>query len=93
MPAATINSAASAAGPTIIVNPLTRIATPAVTSGVLVAAGNYAAVSVDGCAVRLSGDDSEGRRQSSRVWQPHVRAARLRSRFAEHALRRRWRMS
>ena len=48
------------AGPTIVVNTLTRIATPAVTSGVLVAGGNYAAVSVDGCAVRLSGDGGEG---------------------------------
>ena len=48
------------AGPSIVVGTLTRITTPAVTSGVLVAGGNYAAVSVDGCAVRLSGDDSDG---------------------------------
>ena len=48
------------AGPTIVVNTLTKITTPAVTTGVLVAGGNYGAVSVDACTVRLTGDGGEG---------------------------------
>jgi alpha-tubulin suppressor-like RCC1 family protein len=48
------------AGTPIIVATPTPVTTPAVTSGVLVAAGNYAAVSVDACAVRMTGDSGEG---------------------------------
>jgi len=48
------------AGTPIVLNTLTRITTPAVTSGVLVAGGNYGAVSVDSCTVRLTGDSAEG---------------------------------
>ena len=34
----------------------TRVSAPAVTTGVFAAGGNFAAVSVDGCAVKLTGD-------------------------------------
>ena len=38
-----------------------RVTTGAVTSGVFVAGRNYAAVSADGCTVRVTGDsDSDG---------------------------------
>jgi len=48
------------AGAPVVVNTPTRVTTPAVTSGVLAGGGSYAAVSVDGCAVRLTGDSGEG---------------------------------
>lgn len=48
------------AGTPVVIGTPTRVTTPAVTSGVLVAGGNYAAVSVDSCTVRLTGDSAEG---------------------------------
>ena len=55
----------------------------------LVAGGNYAAVSVDGCAVRLSGDIATA--SSIRQATAAVRSAR-RARCAVRARRRRWRI-
>ncbi len=48
------------AGTPVLIGTPTRVATPAVTSGVLAAGGNYAAVGADDCTVRLTGDSGEG---------------------------------
>ena len=48
------------AGTPVMVPTPARVTTGAATSGVFVAGGNYAAVSADGCAVRVTGDSGSG---------------------------------
>jgi hypothetical protein len=45
--------------PLVVAEP-TRVMAPSSTGGIVVAGGNHSAFSPDGCAVRLSGDNSEG---------------------------------
>ena len=48
------------AGTPVLVPMPARVTTGSVTSGVFVAGGNYAAVSADGCTVRVTGDSDGG---------------------------------